>query len=156
MADKFVPKRDDLSAPFNLALATLEKMHNILKLISLASSGYSHDEDGNLTGMSAGEAQHLKVKLVKQLFIQSIPLFDKNTNEWQDKMLNRIRTIKPLFRTRYTFNGHKSIPSGIIEIYSQVIDDELDDITIEIQRELQQERYFMPSKADPRFSWGEK
>ncbi len=140
------PSGDDRStAPFNMALFTLEKIHNILKHIVNASIVV--DER-----VTAGQIQHMKYRLVRQLFIQSITLIDRKkegNKEWKKGMAIRIKVVQLYFgeKTR----GEQIV--GNFQAYNQDTEDELDDITIDIQERLQDEGYFMPPKDDPRHSW---
>ena len=60
-------------APFNMALATLMELRQILKEIRWAST-YAIG--------TPGQTQHTKLKLVRQLFIQATPLLkDKKQSE---------------------------------------------------------------------------
>lgn len=139
---------DEGTAPFNMALFTLEKIHNLLKMIAMVSAGLEQ-ETNQLLGQ--GKAQHIKCKLVKQLYIQCVPLLDPIKNkQWKVDMLKRIREIKPLLGKRIDRFGKFT---GSFESFSSNIEDELDDVVIEIQERLQEEKYFMPPKNDPRFSW---
>jgi len=138
---------DRSSAPFNMALATLEKIQGILKSIVIASSGHLDEGDKVVT---PGDSQLMKYRLVNQLYVQSTPLFDpEKTKEWKPEMKERIRNINLDIGKRYL---NKKVVGRFV-VYSQEIEIELDDITIEIQEKLQAEGYFMPPKNDARFSW---
>jgi len=143
--------QDKGTAPFNMALNTLEKVHNILKQIVLVSSGYFIERSGE--DLTPGKAQHVKYRLVRQLFIQSIPLFDKETTkDWVEKMRKKLWQIKPTISNNYKDN----VVVSQFESYSEKLNDDLDDITIDIQAQLQLEGYFMPPKDDLRFTWKER
>lgn len=138
---------DRSSAPFNMALATLEKIQGILKSIVVISSGHLDDDDKFLT---PGKSQHMKYRLVNQLFVQCIPLFDKKkTEEWKPEMLARIRNVKLKVGNKYS--NRRVV--GNFAAYDEDVEQELDDIIMEIQERLQDEGYFMPPKNDARFSW---
>jgi len=139
------------TAPFNMALKTLEKVHNILVAIEKSSVYYSNDGEVTIL-FKPGQAQHIKYRLVRQLFIQSIPLFDRkrdDTQDWITEMGTRIKEVQLIYGNR--FYDNKLV--GKFEGFNQDIDDELDDIVIEISQQLQIEGYFMPPKDDARFSW---
>lgn len=140
------------SAPFNMALFTLQKIHNILRMITTISSTYIIDEEGEKF-LAPGKSQHLKYKLVKQLYIQAIPLFDKKTTgEWKKETLKKIRAVSLKVGGRYM---NKKLVARF-PCYEDKIDNELDDLTIEIQEKLQDEGYFMPPKTDIRHLWRER
>lgn len=140
---------DRTGAPFNMALATLEKVNNILKQIANVSVLFISDDQGS-SELSPGKAQHMKYRLVKQLFIQSVPLFDtKKYEAFMHDILKDIRSIKLKYGNRYQNNRI----IGKFEVFDQSVEDELDNITMDVQAELQKEGYFMPPKSDPRFSW---
>ena len=144
-------EEDRSSAPFNMALFTLEKIHNILKLIAYTSAGLTNEEARGKDFLYPGRAQHTKYRLVRQLFIQSIPLINHKKNpKYKEYMGKRIKKIK--LTVGNLINSQKQIV-GITPGYSQSVDDELDNIMIEIQQKLQEEGYFMPPKSDPRFGW---
>lgn len=145
-----VTHEDRSTAPFNMALKTLEKIHNILIQIALVSV-IPTPTDMNYN-LALGKAQHAKYALVRQLYIQSIPLFDKKqTAEWKIEMNQGIRDLKKDLITASVYNNGKII--GMEERYSHEMDEILDDVTIEIEETLQDEGYFMPPKDDVRFSW---
>lgn len=140
---------ENIGAPFNMAIATLMKIHGVTKGIVVASA-FSPESEDDARFLFPGKAQHTKYRLVKQFFVQSVPLLDqKKTTEWQEEMLNRIWEIKPKIGERVS--GKKIV--GHYPIYDEQIERELDRITIEIEKKLQEEGYFMPPKSDVRYSW---
>lgn len=139
------PTSFEASAPFNFALGTLEKIHNILVKITNISALYSIESD-----MSEAEAQHIKYNLVRQLFIQATPLYNKEKHKtWKSDTYKELKKIKEELKFVQQFNQGKLI--GHRALFDPIINDKLDDITIEVQEKLQEEGYFMPSKKDPRF-----
>lgn len=142
-------RKQEPGAVFNMAISTLEKIHNILRNIAMVSVGFTIDSE-ETTLMDPGKSQHIKYRLVNQLFIQSIPLIDSNKYEdWKNDMKDRIRRIVPRYGARYS--DCKQV--GSFEVFVPEIEFELDDIVIEIQEQLQKEGYFMPSKHDPKYGW---
>lgn len=119
---------------FNMAASTLAKIHEILKHISNAST--MHDITGE-NGFPPGYAQHLKYRLVKQLFIQSSPLIEKN-NEWKTKTFNKIKEIRLKYRNVVRDGELKNI----CEEYSPNVDEVLDDLVLEIQNKLAEQGFF--------------
>lgn len=155
MAPKELSISDDrTSAPFNMALFTLEKIHNILKKIAEVSVLIITDSDSAAFSLSPGNSQHMKYRLVRQLFIASIPLLDtKKTSEWQEKTADKLFDIR-----RSLVYGNKYLNNKIVgrfEAFNEDVEDILDDLVVEIEQKLQKEGYFMPDKRDPRFSWKE-
>ena len=147
-----MPTDDRRSAPFNMALFTLEKIHNILKRIAEISTAMNFDGD---IMFSLGQSQHMKYRLIRQLFIQSIPLFNKEKKDkiqWKESMAQRIGNIKLISGDKIKNNQIV----GKFQGFTQEIEDELDNITIDIQETLQDEGYFMPSRNDPKHSWKKK
>ena len=130
-------KLQEGSAPFNMALATLERVNNILREITEISVG---EYGGNI------QCFYAKLKLVKQLFLASIPLIDNK--EEKDKLQKEIFKLNQMFGVKYDARSQKRR----LTCYKE-IDTELDYVIIKIQEVLQKEKYFMPPKNDPRFSW---
>lgn len=139
---------DSGTAPFNMALFTLEKIHNILKLIIMVSSGYDENENP----ISSGKAQHLKYSLIRQLYVQSIPLLDPVKNkEWKKEMWEKIKNIN--LKWKQIIDTSRSKIVGYSELATKDNEILFDEIIIEIQERLQEEKYFMPPKDDPKYSW---
>lgn len=131
---------------FNILLALLEKVNNILKRIAEVTVMGSH-EGGDI---NSGQAQHIKSRLVRQLYIQSIPLIDPDKDkDWKKEIWKRILNIKLSYGK--VIKNYKIV--GRFERFSEALEKELDDITMEIEEKLQTYKYFVPSKADPRHGW---
>lgn len=149
MALNFSNIGEEGTAPFNMALNTLEKIHKILLSIFLVSSRIVESQE-----LSEGEAQHMKYRLVRQLYIQSVPLLRaKNIDEWKEQTWKLIKEIKLKWKPIKDGDG---FVRDYVEAIDPEIEDTLDDITKFIEEKLQEEGYFMPPKHDPRFSWSEK
>ena len=124
------------SAPFNMAIATLMRIDGVLKQITEVSSNPI---------MPLGIKQGMKVNLVKQLFIQSSPLLP---SEVVLRLKMQVDKIKP----NNVLIGYGS--GGVVKreenktIYNEDLEYQLDFLTVEIQRELQKEKYFMPPRKD--------
>ncbi len=140
------------AAVFNMAIATLQRIDLILREIKLISVGNSMQAYG--FEMNMGLAQHTKLKLVKQLFIQSIPLFNPKQRDKQKKeiqgMIDKIQPPIIKHISRYSRRGHY-----FSEGYSPDVEKQLDEVVIRIEEILQQEQYFMPPKSSPKHSWKE-
>lgn len=132
---------EGLSAPFNMAISTLMRIDEILKSITKVSSD---------PFMPTNVKQSMKVNLVKQLFNQSSPLLKEEVVKVYEK---QIQDLKP-YEADLVIGR-----SGIVKkkekrlLFSPELERELDKLCLEIQRELQKEKYFMPPKSDPRFGW---
>lgn len=124
-------------AAFNMAISTLMRVDNILKEITnlelkrLSPPQVSH---------SQGHLQGVKRRLVRQLYLNAIPLIRKKD--------------KPIIKKKLMVVKLKLIPvmSGGKEIneidFQQEIDDQLDEIIIDIQESLQAGGYLMPGRGD--------
>jgi len=118
------------TAPFNMALSTLEKINKILVDIKKAS----------VYGLQ-GE----KYNLVLQFHIQSIPLISKKEGkEKMQSLKGTLRDIRPGQRkvlVQGVFNRMESC-------FNRDVDFALDDVLEEIQVLLQSEGYFMPPSEE--------
>lgn len=125
-------------APFNFALATLMRINNIIELI------------GRVNLMGEERSQFIKLDLIRQLYIQSIPLINKQDKK--DALKKKIDELKlPEPKKIYDLNGTFVRYEVVFDNKSEA---ELDKLEVEIQEALQAEgAYFMPSKHDPRFAW---
>lgn len=134
-----LPSLDDRTgAPFNMAIATLMAIRDILDQIKQVTI---------TNELSSGEAQQIKHKLVSQLFVQSIPLLKDEQKEPIKRMIKKVKlTSIP------KLNEYRKV-IGYVVVYNPEIEEELDNITIKIQEDLQSQGYFMPPKNDPKYSW---
>ena len=132
------------SAPFNMALKSLEAIHDIKRSITIASSkAYTGD-------ISQGKAQHLKYTLVKQLFIQSLCLITKEPQEYKDEVWLQLKQLRPQWKMLQ--NSNRKVV-GSSEFASQDVEERLDELTMKILDKLQTEGYFMPPKNDVGLTW---
>ena len=125
-------QREETQQPtkFNMAIATLESMHELLKQINLYST------TGDLIRWS---------ELLMTLR-RSISSFI-TTDEFKDiedkfKILNNVKWIH-----RLKSNELKVMPSQISRVYNL-----LDDLTIYIQRVMNKAGLLMPKSDDPRYA----
>ena len=134
-----VDRRDEGSAPFNMALATLERVNDILKQISISS----------VTILDLNNRNYVKYKLLKELYQTSVPLIDnKDTKDNLRKKINKMPSDHFKKRVNQVTKSWKLICKTDTE-------DTIDELVEEIQEALQLSRYFMPSKHDPKFGWRE-
>ena len=90
----------------------------------------------------------IKYMLVRQLYIQAIPLLIEPEEKTIQDNLEKIKLPKPISKSNAGgSDAHTLYP------YSLDIENKLDNIVIEIQNALQRQGYFMPPKNDPRFTW---
>lgn len=143
--DREVIKNDfsSLGTVFNMGLATLERIHLVLLKINEVSYQAS---------LNPVSAQNAKVNLVKQLFIQgSVLLKPDKIKELQTKVLS-LEPSSTIINSSKGMSGAKS--GGTLTIYNPTLNRVLDEITLEILSALQEQKVFMPSRADPKHSWG--
>lgn len=132
----------ELYAPFNMAIATLMRLDKILQNIrDLAESPFS-----------AEIRQEMHLYYVKQFYLNAVPLLpDKLPEKFKFlldlNMVEKEKIENSGFTTKKT--GQKKL------FYNPELELKLNKALQDIQIMLQQnERLFMPSKADPKFSWG--
>jgi hypothetical protein len=139
------------SAIFNMAIAQLQLINAILKQISTISCISSEERGEEKETLTPGKAQHGKYKLVRQLFLQSIPLLDKTDGEWKKQTYEKIKAVKLKVIPQYA----NSKIVGYTEGFDPALENLLDDFVIDIIERLQVHKYFMPPKKDPRFGWSQ-
>lgn len=128
------------SAPFNMAIDTLQRIANIIDKLSAVSSGIFQVENIN----------QVKFNLLTQLFIQCVPLL-KEADEADIKA--KLKALKAEIKPPKIVHDDSGLIKGRMYIDNPQIEDSINDIEILIQNCLQKEGYFMPPKADPRYSW---
>ena len=124
-------KEEGLSTPFNMALATLERINNILKEIAFASVEFPEYI----------LRCEIKRKLTIQLYQSSVPLIN---DKEEKKRLKKL--VKEL--SSYFFTTRNQITKEIKLSCQAETESKIDDVIEEIQEVLQKEKYFMPSKTD--------
>jgi len=137
MAEGFFDKKQE-SAPFNMAIATLQRLSLILEKITDATSNPSFNSETK---------QYAKLGLVRSFFFNAVPLLK---TEFVDKYREEIINMK---MKRVEVFNQSSKPIAQRVVFDEELDRRLDQILIETQLKLQEEGYFMPPKNDPRFSW---
>ena len=139
MVEDSYKKPDEFGAAFNMAIASLMRIHDILKLITKYSLSSFQGS------VLPGPIQHMKYRLVRQLYVQSVPLMKPEEKGPIKKTLNAIKLAREVTPTKQ-----------VTELYDHQVEMQLDDCTCEIEEALQVQGYFMPPKSDPRYSWAEK
>lgn len=137
--DNFRKDESGGRAAFNMAVETLRRIADILREITeVSSTTFS-------PGVNPGSAQYRKYNLIRELYQASTPLI--NNKKSKGIIKKRIDEIK--LKTNYDCRQY---PHQTL-IYDAGINYELDEIVTLIQETLQEEKYFMPPKSDPRYSW---
>lgn len=122
------------SAPFNMALKTLERINDLLKEYNELSS----------QGFSFVLMCKMKCNKCKEIYLSSSALITK------DKIKKEIK--KALLELEKEFTTRVN-PNRII--CNSNTENKIDNCVENIQDALQAEKYFMPPKGDPRFGWKE-
>jgi len=137
MGEEF--EREEVKAPFNMALSTLEALRKILSDIKqLAIDPYLTDDI----------KQIMKIFLLKRFYVDSSPLLDKEIVKGYKEILNLQPKKIQILRDGKLINQKKAIFSFELEIT-------LDQYLIELQQELQKEKYYMPPKRRAGVAVGE-
>ena len=127
---------DESKAPFNMAIDTLRRIGVILQEIGIVASDAT---------LSPEERQSILVQKVKHFFFQSSPLLSQLVvDKYQDRVSKLQSKTITVAITRYGVIKKKQTRL----LYDAAIDLELNKLLLEIQRELQIEKYFMPPKKD--------
>jgi len=141
MEENFSPEGSEGSAPFNMAIASLEMVNGLLKEFkNLAVSGIS--ADGIQYKMNSADIQLIKINLTRQLFIAAAPLLPDKP---RDELRKSVEALKPFLRQDSGTGvwNPEFKPNKDDDIYNKIL---------EIVLALQKEKYFMPPKDDPRFA----
>ena len=129
-------------AVFNMALSTLERLSDILREIRVLSTQYF---------LPPEVKQNQYLQLVKQFFLNAVPLIPKEkVKEYQVKMetleAREVNLIQRGATGTTNYQGKKAV-------YDKELEKNLNNFLVDLQLELQELKYFMPSRKDPRFSW---
>jgi len=117
---------EENKSEFNMVTDTLARLGDTLRL-------------DNPEYISLGRGQHRKIKLVKDLFLQSIPLLDKKDIE---RFNNVLRGIHYFYGVYGTANGKEFRKPR----YNTEVEEELNNFLIDLQVALQTNGFFIPSK----------
>lgn len=125
-------KSQETKAPFNMAISTLEALRSILSDIKrVYEDPYWSD----------AMKQKLKVHLVRRFYVDSSPLLNPEVVKKYKNILNLQPKEVRIIRNNKLTNDLRVIFDWSLEI-------KLDNYLLEIQRELQKEKYFMPPRED--------
>jgi hypothetical protein len=123
----------DTKAPFNMAIATLLSLRKTLDDI--------RDIEGRID-YPAEERQRIKIELVKRFYVDSSPLIFKR--EVLDKYKD-ILNLEPHRVVCINRNNQKQTPR--IK-YSFELNKKMDEFLLNLQIELQKNKYYMPPTED--------
>lgn len=125
------------SAPFNMALATLERISDVLREYRRVGS------DPNIPNEIK---QPIRIELVKQLLLNAAPLLkDSVVKQYEDKILDLTPETKSVIKKNGDNYSHTNYKQTT---YSIEVDKKCNQFVIQISKELQKEKYFMPPKKD--------
>jgi len=139
MVEEFI--REEVKAPFNMALSTLEALRKILSDIKQISV------DPYLT---IETKQTLKIYLLKRFYVDSSPLLEDNIVEKYKNILNiKPKEIPIISKENSQLTGKNKV------IFDFELEVTLDKHLINLQQELQKEKYYMPPKKRAGLAVGE-
>lgn len=124
-------------APFNMALNTLERLGGILtKIREISSEPF----------LNPAIKQEMKVSLTKQFFLQSSPLLSPEVvSTFEQQFLD----FKPKELPIILKSSAGQVRTNDMKvIFDWELERKLDKFLLDVQRELQKEKYFMPPKKD--------
>jgi len=123
-------------APFNMAIDTLRRIGGILDEIHKVAC------DGIL---SPEQKQNILVPLVQHFFFQASPLLKEEVvTQYQTQVLSLKSIQVAMAMTRCGITKKKEVKL----LYDPELDLKMNILLLNIQRELQKEKYFMPPKKD--------
>jgi len=122
----------EVKAPFNMAISTLESLRSLLDEITKI--------EGHPLLLDA-EKQNLKIKLVKRFYCNSSPLLT-------EEIVSKYKAILEINPPEYTMTKNRVPTNSKTLRFDFALDIKLEQFLIDIQRELQKEKYFMPPKRD--------
>lgn len=123
-------------APFNMAIATLERLSDILREITKIEQSF----------IPLNMKQERKVYLTKDFYRNAVPLLTKKQRE---KIQPKIVVLSPKEQEIITTkSGAASIITGKKVVYDSKLDNILDELIFDIEVCLQDEKFFMPPRKD--------
>jgi len=120
-------------APFNMAIATLMSLRNTLDRI--------RDIEGRID-YPPEERQRIKIELVKRFYVDSSPLINN------EKIINSYKKILELQPVQIIGINNSNLKQTKRIIYSYELNQELDLYLLNLQVQLQKNKYFMPPSDD--------
>lgn len=129
-------------AVFNMAIATLEKVHNLLLGYSSVSIAMRNQPNDLIVA---------KYDYANQIMIQTIPLLKKEDRQKSRDEFNKIK-IEQMWK-KHAYRPE----SKLIHVHTPEIENQLDNYIIFLQELLQEtHNYFMPSGKDARYGWSQQ
>ena len=126
---------------FNMANSTLQRLDGILKAINDISIR-TELLPNNQNFLKKGRGQHMKLKLARDLFVQSVALLSPEDVE---PLKIKVQGFKPCYKIVELWNcGNKE--KAKVSDYNAELEESLDDFIIELQIKLQKKGFFMPSQ----------
>lgn len=126
----------DEKAPFNMAIATLERLSDILREITKLEQSF----------MLLEMKQERKVYLVKDFYRNAVPLLTKkHREELQPKIVQLLPKEQTILITKH---GLASRENGKRVVYDASLDLTLNELLVDVQVFLQEEKFFMPPRKD--------
>ena len=129
-------RSQESAAPFNMAIATLYSLRDILtKITTIYGDPLLPDE----------VKQKLKLDMLKRFYIDASPLLkEKVVKKFID-----ILSLEPVYvKLMNNSSGNMVKSKNKRLIYDIPLEIKLDTYLIELQMELQKEKYYMPPKSD--------
>jgi len=123
----------DSKAPFNMAIATLMSLRNTLDRI--------RDIEGRID-YPAEERQRIKIELVKRFFVDSSPLLN------DPKVIESFKPILEIKPFKVTAINKSNQKETLKIMYSYELNQQLDEHLLNLQVQLQKNKYFMPPSED--------
>ncbi len=131
---------------FNIAVSYLLSINDILREIKDISLKTSIRVVEHPNFLSVGEGQRLKYKLLRNLYVQAMPLVKGKKGNDMDKIWKMIKNVK---LHRIDINKKKDGYDPFwVDVYTKDVENELDELILAIQVQLQNNKYFMPLKSD--------
>jgi len=137
----YSPKGQEGSAPFNMALATLERLNEILIEIKRVYADPT---------IPLGQKQTIIINLTKMFYLQACPLLPE---KFKDKNTDKVLNIQPVTANFYNNTSVGKKFYKIDAVFNVELEIKLHKILLNTEEALQSEGYFMPPKNDPRFGW---
>lgn len=128
------PQTEQAPAAFNSAVAALMRLDRILVKMQDISEKAGRD-------FTRGEAQHARYRLLKDFYVQSIPLIKDDTAKTTIK--EKFYAIKLAWKDNPEFYQKVLIPA-----YSTEIESKIDEVLIMLQEELQKQGMLMPERKE--------
>lgn len=143
------PQQTQNEGRFNFGIDNLYEISSTLKKIREVSVASHFKENEHL--LPHGKAQHIKAKLLRQLFNRAAPLIEE---EKVPEFRQRILDIKVMWISSNLGNPiigqvDRAVPKGYYESYNPAYDLQIDDIVLDLVLAMQKNgKYFMPSKRE--------